>query len=67
MFQIAATLEASGTKQALVNGNYSARLGTIFSASGSSVPGTTSNIYSVSNLTGSGIGYFNKGDVVFVA
>lgn len=67
VFQIAATLEAGGIKQALTSGNYSPRVGSMFSASGSSTTGASSTTYTVSNLSGSGVGYFNKGDVVFVA
>lgn len=66
VFQIAATLEASGTKQALTTGNYSARNANAFSASGATTTGVAATTYTVSNLTGSGVGYFNKGDMIYV-
>jgi len=66
VFQIAATLEAGGIKQALVSGNYTARNANAFSASGSSTTGGSTTLHTVYNLTGSGVGYFNKGDVVFL-
>lgn len=65
VFQIAATLEAGGTKTALTSGNYAARTAIQFSCSGVLNAGTSSG-FTVSNLTGSGVGYFNKGDRVFV-
>ena len=65
-FQIAATLEGAGIKQALVTGNYTARAGIVFVASGASTTGGSSTSYTVSNLSGSGIGYFNKGDIVYL-
>ncbi|MDD2745623.1 MAG: type II secretion system protein [Candidatus Gracilibacteria bacterium] len=66
VFQIAATLEAGGTKQALTSGNYVARTATTFTASGSSTTGTSATTYTVSNLTNAAVGYFNKNDVVYL-
>jgi prepilin-type N-terminal cleavage/methylation domain-containing protein len=68
VFQIAATLESSGTRQALTTGSYSPRPGNMFTASGisSAGSGASSLTHLVTNLSGSGVAYFNRGDVVFL-
>ena len=66
VFQVAATLEGAGTKAALTSGNYSPRTATTFAASGASTTGLAATTYTVSNLTGSGVGYFQKGDWVYL-
>lgn len=67
-FQIAATLESSGTRQALTTESYAARTGNMFTASGVSSMGSGSSslTHLVSNLSGSGVSYFKRGDVVFL-
>lgn len=66
VFQLAATLENGGSKVALLTGNYNNRAVNSFAASGALGTVATKNL-SVSNLTGSGVGYFQRGDVVWVA
>lgn len=63
VFQIAATLEAGSVKTATTSGNYAPRQAIQFSGSGILNSGSG---FTVSNLSGSGVGYFNKGDRVFV-
>lgn len=57
VFQIAASLEGGGTKSALTSGNYSPRNGGTFT--GTVALGTGSG-FTVTNLSGTAIGYFNK-------
>lgn len=65
-FQLAATLEnAGGTKTALVTGNYAARTNAAFTASGTTTAANTA--FTISNLNGAGVGFFNKGDIVMFA
>lgn len=66
-FQLAATLEnAGGTKTALVTGNYAARTNFAFVVTGNA-SSTALTPFTLTNLTGTGVGFFNKGDIVMFA